>query len=111
MPSFNPDNWYDLLAYLIVGLPACVAAIGAWRGLKGNTKSHKFLEKTSKEVLNEVKNDHATNLRDDIDGLAVAIREGFSHTNEQIHHLNQHIHHLRVDVQTERTERIEGDKK
>ena len=111
MPTFNPDHWMDILAYLFVGVPAFVAALAAWRSSRGNKKSHDFLEKSSKEVLNEIKNDHATNLRDDIDGLAVAIREGFSHTNEQIHHLNQHLHGLRVDIQTERTERIEGDKK
>lgn len=111
MPTFNPDNWYDILAYLIVGLPASIAAIAAWRGIRGNRKSHDFLEKSSKEVLYEIKNDHPTNLRDDIDGLGLAIKEGFRHTNEQIHHLNQHLHGLRVDIQTERTERIEGDKK
>lgn len=111
MPTFNPDHWMDVLAYLFVGLPALVAALAAWRSSKGNKKINDRLETTSKVVLNEVKNDHATNLRDDIDGLGIAIREGFAHTNEQIHNLNQHIHHLRVDVQVERTERIEGDKK
>ena len=111
MPTFNPDSWMDIVAYLAVGLPALVAAVGAWRGLKGSDKAHKVLVKASKDVLYEVKNDHPTNLRDDIDGLSKAIKDGFSHTNEQIHHLNQHIHHLRVDIQTERTERIEGDKK
>lgn len=111
MPTFDPGSWMDLIAYLIVGVPATIAALATWRSQKGSIKIWARHESSQKEVLNEVKNDHATNLRDDIDGLADAINKGFANTNEHIHNLNKHIHGLRVDIQTERSERIEGDKK
>lgn len=52
------DSWFDIFAYVLVALPGVVASIVAWR-IKVQTAA----------VEDQVSNDHATNLRDDIDGI------------------------------------------
>lgn len=96
-PSFNPDSWMDLAAYLIIGLPALVAAVATF-------VVQKRQRDTSEKTLYEVKNEHATNLRDDIDDLADAVRDGFS----EMHH---EMGILREELRHERVERVEGDRR
>lgn len=98
--DYHPDDWNDVAVYFIVGIPAIIAALAgfvlAWRDLR-STKSGVT------GVLEEVKNDHRSNLRDDIDDLTRSIHEGF----KSVH---QDIAGLREELRTERVERIEGDR-
>lgn len=102
--NFNPDGWLDIVAYLIVGVPAIVAAVGVILARQSQKENHQNQTETADAVLFEVRNDHRTNLRDDIDGLGTAIQRGF-------HDLRQDIHGLREELRTERIERIEGDRR
>ncbi|AUV61989.1 minor tail protein [Mycobacterium phage SWU2] len=99
MPSFIPTDWFGLFAYVIVALPAIIAAVAALR-------SHRTVQAqkhVAVETLNQVQNSHDTNLRDDIDQLSSAIREGFQEVRRD-------IGGLREEVRIERRERIEGDR-
>lgn len=107
MISFQPEGWFDIMAYLIVGIPAIIAAVGVILARK--TQKSQVLRsadnaEVTAEVLYEVQNAHTTNLRDDIDSLGAAIKEGFHNTREDIRDLRQ-------ELCTERIERIEGDRK
>ena len=102
--NFNPDSWIDIVAYLIVGIPAIIAAVGVLTARKAMTKSHDSQTETADAVLEEVRNDHRTNLRDDIDSLSAQIKQGF----KEIH---VDISGLREELRTERIERIEGDRR
>lgn len=102
--NFNPDNWIDLVAYLIVGVPAIVAAVGVVLARQSQKTNHQDQAESVASVLFEVRNDHPTNLRDDIDGLGHAIQEGFRD-------VRQDVHGLREELRTERIERIEGDRR
>lgn len=102
--NFNPDSWLDIVAYLIVGIPAIIAAVGVVMARQAQKENYEDQTRTADAVLNEVKNDHATNLRDDIDGLAKAIRVGFAEVRVD-------INGLREELRTERVERIEGDRR
>lgn len=86
---FDPQDWLDLLAYLIIGLPATIAATAAW---------HK-----ARAAHYEVTNDHGSNIRHDIDELTKSVREGFVD-------LRKDLGGLREELRTERIERIEGDR-
>lgn len=102
--AFNVDNWMDVVAYLVIGLPALIAALATWRGQVKYRIRFSRHEASQQAVLEEVKNSHATNLRDDIDNLGVAISEGFNEVHVQ-------INGLRSELRTERVERIEGDRR
>lgn len=102
--NFNPDNWMDVVAYLIVGIPAIVAAVGVLLTRQTQKENHQDQTQAADALMFEVKNDHPTNLRDDIDGLSAAIKDGFSD-------LRKDIHGLREELRTERVERIEGDRR
>lgn len=101
---FNVDNWMDVVAYLVIGLPAMVAAIATWHNQNKYKDRFSRHEASQQQVLEEVKNSHATNLRDDIDALGVAISDGFTEVHLQ-------INGLRSELRTERVERIEGDRR
>lgn len=99
--DFHPDDWNDVIVYVIVGLPAILGAVAAFR------HQNKTLGKQTaiaEKMLYEVKNDHRSNLRDDIDALAAQISDGFKN-------IHTDIHGLREELRTERIERIEGDKR
>lgn len=98
--NFNPDSALDLVAYLIVGIPAIIAAVAAYMKQRQELKSHR---QVAEQMLYQVQNEHRSNLRDDIDDLALAVKEGFSSVR---HEMNG----LRDEIRTERMERIEGDR-
>lgn len=100
--DYHPEDWHDVLAYLIVGLPAIIAAIGT--SFFHQRKELKVQRRIAEDTLYEVKNEHRSNLRDDIDDLAVAIKEGFNNVKSD-------ISGLREELRTERLERIEGDRR
>ena len=109
--NFNPDSWMDVVAYLIVGVPAIIAAVSALRTNQAVDLARKTHEvanaaqtKTVDAVLDEVKNDHKTNLRDDLDQIRDMIHNGLSD-------IQQDIREIRSDIRTERVERIEGDRR
>ena len=102
--SFNPDSWMDVVAYLVIGIPATVAAIATFRGQQQQKKIHAEQQDVAEKTLYEVRNDHRTNLRDDIDHLAIAINNGFAEVRRDVHQLRQDLGH-------ERVERIEGDRR
>ncbi|AJD82449.1 minor tail protein [Mycobacterium phage Sheen] len=89
MPTFDPSNWVDLLAYGIVAVPPTVAALAAWR--------------KAKAAHYEMTNDHDSNIRHDIDDLGAEVREGFRE-------LRKDIGGLRQELRIEREERIAGDR-
>jgi hypothetical protein len=99
--NFNPDNGIDLAAYLVVGLPAIIAAVAAFRQQNRHFKGQ---AKIAEQTLYEVKNNHPSNLRDDIDDLGKSIDSGFRE-------LKSDISGLREEIRTERVERIEGDRR
>lgn len=101
---FDVDNWMDVIAYLVIGLPALVAAVATWHNQSKYRERFNKHEASQQAVLDEVKNSHETNLRDDIDALADSIDRGFT----EVHH---QIDGLRAELRTERVERIEGDRR
>lgn len=101
---FNPDNWLDVIAYMVIGLPALIAALATWYQQSEYRQRFSKHEASQQLVLDEVKNSHKTNLRDDIDALGVAIDKGFAEVHTQ-------INGLRAELRTERVERIEGDRR
>lgn len=86
MTLFNPDSWLDIAAYGIYGLPALIWALASWRD--------------QKKVLEEVKNKHSTNLREDLDII-----------RDEIRGLSKDFVGLRDELRQERQERIEGDQR
>lgn len=99
--NFNPDSALDLIAYLIVGIPAIIAAVAAFMKQRQELKTHR---KTAERMLYQVENEHRSNLRDDIDDLASSIKEGFGDVQKDIRGLHE-------ELRTERMERIEGDRR
>lgn len=94
---FNPDDWMDVVALFGLRLSGLLAAVlPVWLNLR---KQNRDL----KTIKHEVKNDHGTNLRADIDRLTKAVETGFSN-------MERDISDLRKDVQQEREDRIEGDR-
>jgi hypothetical protein len=91
--DFHPDDWNDVLVYLIVGIPAIIAAL---MGFKHQNKAIGKSNTMAAQTLDQVKNDHDSNLRDDIDAL------GEIHID---------ISGIREELRTERIERIEGDRR
>jgi len=99
--DFHPDDAYDLIAYLIVGLPAILGGVAAFYVQRRELKHQRGIQE---KTLYEVKNDHRSNLRDDIDDLTSAVKEGFRD-------LTTDVAGLREELRTERIERIEGDRR
>lgn len=99
--NFNPDSPWDLIAYLIVGVPAIIAAVATFMKQRQELKETRD---TAKKMLYQVENEHRSNLRDDIDDLAKAVKEGFKG-------VRQDVHGLQEEMRTERIERIEGDRR
>lgn len=99
--DYHPQDMQDVLVYFIVGLPAIIAAVAAFRH---QNKQFGKQRQISEQTLHEVKNEHKSNLRDDIDALALAIKDGF-------HEVRCDISGLREELRTERIERIEGDRR
>ena len=101
---FNPDNWIDLVAYLIIGIPATVAALATYRASRRQQKDHKAQKEVADQTLFEVRNDHPTNLRDDITDISICISEGFAELRHEVGVLREELRH-------ERVERVEGDRR
>ena len=97
MTPFNPDSWMDFIALILIALigmfGATVPAVLARRH-----------GKTLGNIEEQVTNEHSTNLRDDIDRISRLVTDGFAETRDD-------IHGLREEMQTERIERIEGDRR
>lgn len=64
---FNPDGWLDFATIILVAL---IAAVPSWLA----HRNHKL----SKDIKEQVKNKHDTNLRDDIDRAIHAV-EALAH--------------------------------
>lgn len=63
MPAFyEPENWYGLAGLVLI---VSAVVIPAWLSYR----SHRGMKGDMREVKDEVKNNHDTNLRDDIDGI------------------------------------------
>jgi hypothetical protein len=65
--GFNPDSWMDVAVIVVVAL---IAAIPSWLAHRNH--------KVTKDIQEQVKNRHATNLRDDID-RAISAVEALAH--------------------------------
>ena len=100
---FNPDGWMDVVAYVVIGAPALVAAVGVFVGQRKSQIERTVIKDSAEQILFEVRNEHRTNLRDDIDAVSDSIQSGFAEVRRD-------VRHLREELRTERIERIEGDK-
>lgn len=127
-PTFNPDGWVDIIPYVIAGLPGVIAAAATWYGQQKSKERWDRAEKKSEQIHYEVKNAHATNLRDDIDLIHAdlkSIKDLKSRSDSLVHQkidsvsealmselrfLHSDISVLRERLATERQERIEGDR-
>ena len=63
--AYEPHNWLGLFGLVVI---AAGAIIPAWI-------SHRRLKTQSAAVLGQVKNNHSTNLRDDLDRIHDDVRE------------------------------------
>lgn len=99
--DYHPEDWNDVLVYLIVGIPSIIAASAAFLHQKKQLRNSNDL---AEQTLYEVKNDHRSNLRDDIDELTLAVKDGFRDVKTD-------LAGLREELRTERIERIEGDRR
>ncbi|ALH46877.1 minor tail protein [Mycobacterium phage Theia] len=94
-PPFNPDSWMDV--FLLLGLGVL--------GLAGTVlpivlgKHGKKIDRIEEQVCNT----HDTNMRDDLDELRELVIEGFAD-------MRREFLAVRNELNTERIERIEGDK-
>ena len=95
---------FDLWYAFIIGLPALVAAIAAIRNRADINKHYQEQTKVNTSVLDQVRNSHEENLRDEI-------TRGFKEIREDIKVLREDHRHLREDLHLERRERIEGDRR
>ena len=99
--DFHPEGWDDVITYMIISLPAIIGAVAAF---KHQSKELKTQRGIAEKTLYEVKNEHRSNLRDDIDALSASIKD-------VAHDLHTNINGLREELRTERIERIEGDRR
>ncbi|AHB29636.1 minor tail protein [Mycobacterium phage Jovo] len=94
-PPFNPDSWMDVFLLLGLGL----------LGLAGTVlpvvlgKHGKKIDRIEEQVCNT----HESNMRDDLDELRELVIEGFAD-------MRREFLAVRSELNTERIERIEGDK-
>lgn len=79
MTPFNPDGWLD--AAVLISL-ALIAAVPSWMA----HRNHQL----SKDIREQVKNQHSTNLRDDIDRAIHAVEA-----------LGHEVRNLRADLMAE----------
>lgn len=107
----NPESAIDLWYALIVAIPAIITAIGVFYGQAKARKRWDKHDSRSEELLFEVKNDHTSNLRDDITDLGEAIGDIKTVVNEGFLAVKKDITGIREEIRTERLERIEGDKR
>lgn len=59
----NIDSWFEFVIWAVLAVGSVIGALSAVLGLR---KAHRT-EVNTAEVRGEVKNDHKTNLRDDLD--------------------------------------------
>lgn len=97
------DIW-DLWYAFVIGIPATIAAVATLWGQRKARDRWNRQERVSDEIRFEVRNDHKTNLRDDITELKTVISQGFKE-------IRQDVHQIREELSQERKERIEGDRK
>ena len=89
------DQW-DLWYAFIIGLPALAGAVLTYYGQQ-KSKRRWDAQDARQQIVEEVKNSHRENLRDEI-------TRGFKEIREDIRNLRDELH-------TERQERIEGDRR
>lgn len=99
----NVKDGFDLWYAFIIGLPGMAAAVLAFYGQRKAKERWTRQEKQSDEIHFQVKNDHPSNFRDDLDDLKRIVQEGFRNI-----HID--VNGLREELRTERVERIEGDR-
>ena len=114
--GFDPSDGIDLWYAFIIGLPALVAAVASVYGHYKTSERLNQHQKQANQLLHEVKNDHPSNLRDDITDIANSVKQGFKDTHDDIHQLRSELDverrerlNLRADLNQERRERIKGD--
>lgn len=95
------DAW-DLWYAFIVGLPTLIAAVGVvWH--RRDAKTHWAAQDQKHDaVLDQVRNSHPTNLRDDIDSIKRLIESTHRETCQE-------LRQVRDALNIERQDRIEGD--
>ena len=90
------DQW-DLWYAFIIGLPALAGAVLTYYSHKKSNRRWDAQDAQHQLLVEEVKNSHRENLRDEI-------TRGFKEIREDIRNLRDELH-------VERKERIEGDRR
>ena len=92
---YNPDDWIDILGLflMVVGV---VGAAGAPAWI--TTRRHKAMSADLAVVKDQVKNNHTSNLRCDLDDIA-----------DQLRGLRSDVGQLRGELREERHDRIAAD--
>lgn len=101
MTPFNPDDWKDVVALVMIftATPVLTAGLPLWfqarKVIKSNTKKLDTASKKLDKIDGQVSNTHDENLRDEI-------TRGFREVRED-------IRLLATALNIERQERIDGD--
>jgi hypothetical protein len=106
----NVKDEFDLWYAVIIGFPGVVAAVLAYYGQQKAKQRWNRQAKQSDEIHYQVKNDHPSNFRDDLDELKRIVQEGFQNIHKSFSEVHVDVSGVREELRTERLERIAGDK-
>lgn len=103
---YEPDNAIGLVGLLIIGLPTLASAILSGLALWRQSDTRSKVDKVAAGVqeTNRSVNGRPTTMRRDFDEMREEMKSGFRQVSND-------IGGLREELRTERTERIEGDKR
>ncbi|QXN74247.1 membrane protein [Gordonia phage ObLaDi] len=92
------DSFWDLGAYLIVGLPGVIGAVLAGYAAMRNGKATKELQATTSEVRDQVANSHTINLRDDLDGKHLDTAAAFDRIERRLEIVGEQVNLTREEA-------------
>lgn len=94
---FNPENGWEVALLAFISLCGVLTVVlPVWL----NQRKH---GKDLGDIKHQVKNDHKTNLREDLDEIRDLVLEGFARNDRS-------LEGLRDELRLERQERINGDR-
>lgn len=103
---YEPDDAIGLAGLFIIGLPALISAVLAGLALWRQRGTERKVDDVAAGVreTNRSVNGRPTPMRGDLDEMRSEMQAGFRQ-------MTRDIGGLREEIRTERTERIEGDKR
>lgn len=99
------NQWVEsekVVLALVASISASVTGLFAWLNARAGTRKVEQVQQTAEAIKDQVKNSHDTNLRDDIDKLAVLMTKAVEIGERN----SAEIGHLRQDIHMERRERL-----